>query len=185
MGDMNYDAMGKDALRKECRDREISYSKLSVQGMRDALRADDATIADMKGNEDSFEMSQAELDAQKLRQQVVEEKQPVNSAGQPAAQLSETDQRQIKDEAAARKPASRAGLKIEANREERNGVKRPSLGGVCRQVWDYCDLLAVRTPPTAKAVREQATFRGWNPNNAAIEFYQWRKFNGISGRVSK
>jgi hypothetical protein len=25
----------------------------------------------------------------------------------------------------------------------------------------------------------------WNPNNAMIEYYQWRKFNGITGRAKK
>jgi hypothetical protein len=30
-----------------------------------------------------------------------------------------------------------------------------------------------------------AAANGWNPNNASIEFYQWRKFNGITGRKAK
>ena len=80
-----------------------------------------------------------------------------------------------------------AGLKIEKDREERNGIKRPSVGGKCRAVWDAMDELrdANGTPPTAKQVKEMATERGWNPNNASIEFYQWRKFNGITGRTPK
>jgi hypothetical protein len=103
-------------------------------------------------------------------------------------ELSERDKQAIGNEARDRQPApkpaprTRKGVTIEKNREEKNGVKRPSLGGVCREVWDFCDA----TPtPTAKAVREQALVAGWNPNNAAIEFYQWRKFNGISGRTAK
>ena len=31
---------------------------------------------------------------------------------------------------------------------------------------------------------ESAIAEGWNPNNASIEYYQWRKYNGISGRVA-
>jgi len=86
----------------------------------------------------------------------------------------------------AAKPAARKGVKVEANREERNGVKRPSAGGVCRAVWDECDARqAAGTPPTVKGLKELAPSRGWNPNNAAIEFYQWRKFNGITGRAAK
>lgn len=87
---------------------------------------------------------------------------------------------------AAPKPAkaSRKGVQVEANREERNGVKRPSIGGVCRAVWDECDAMAARgEQPTVKALKEAAPAKGWNPNNAAIEFYQWRKFNGITGRA--
>ena len=78
------------------------------------------------------------------------------------------------------------GLIIEKNRPEKNGVKRPSAGGLCRAVWDACWAQKSETGevPTAKWVKEKAAAMGWNPNNASIEYYQWRKFNGISGRVA-
>lgn len=87
-------------------------------------------------------------------------------------------------------PASTAtgtGLKIEKDREERNGIKRPSVGGKCRAVWDALDAHAVLTgeDPSSKDVKVLAEAHGWNPNNASIEFYQWRKFNGITGRAAK
>ena len=77
------------------------------------------------------------------------------------------------------------GLIIEKNRPEQNGVKRPSAGGLCRAVWDACwaHQEITGTPPTAKEVKAIAETNGWNTNNASIEYYQWRKFNGISGRV--
>lgn len=77
------------------------------------------------------------------------------------------------------------GLIIEKNRPEQNGVKRPSAGGMCRAVWDACwaHQAATSTPPTAKEVKAIAETNGWNQNNASIEYYQWRKFNGITGRV--
>ena len=37
----------------------------------------------------------------------------------------------------------------------------------------------------SKEVKAIAEANGWNPNNASIEYYQWRKFNGITGRVAK
>lgn len=79
------------------------------------------------------------------------------------------------------------GLIIEKNRPEQNGVKRPSAGGLCRAVWDACwaHQAATGTPPTAKEVKAIAETNGWNPNNASIEYYQWRKFNGITGRIAK
>ncbi len=79
------------------------------------------------------------------------------------------------------------GLIIEKNRPEQNGVKRPSAGGMCREVWDACWAQQAETGevPTAKWVKEKAAAIGWNPNNASIEYYQWRKFNGITGRVAK
>lgn len=76
------------------------------------------------------------------------------------------------------------GLKIEKVREERNGVKRPSAGGKCRAVWDALDALQAELEEgekvTSAMVKDLANDEGWNPNNASIEFYQWRKFNGIS-----
>lgn len=74
------------------------------------------------------------------------------------------------------------GLKIEKDRPEQNGIKRPSIGGKCRAIWDALDAYHEETGevPTSKVVKELAADEGWNPNNASIEFYQWRKFNGIS-----
>lgn len=76
------------------------------------------------------------------------------------------------------------GLKIEKDRPEQNGIKRPSIGGKCRAIWDALDAYRAETGelPTSKTVKELAADEGWNPNNASIEYYQWRKFNGITGR---
>jgi hypothetical protein len=88
----------------------------------------------------------------------------------------------------AQKPTQVAvGLVIEKNRPEQNGIKRPSAGGRCRAVWDALDDYRrdEGVLPDAKFVRALAVENGWNPNNASIEFYQWRKFNGITGRQPK
>lgn len=79
------------------------------------------------------------------------------------------------------------GTKIEAVREERNGIKRPSIGGKCRAVWDALDAFVAeeKMQPTVAIVRDIAQDEGWNVTNATVEFYQWRKFNGISGRAAK
>lgn len=81
------------------------------------------------------------------------------------------------------------GIKVEKVREERNGVKRPSAGGKCRAVWDALDALLAELEAgeeiTSAMVKDLATDEGWNANNASIEFYQWRKFNGFSKSRSK
>lgn len=77
---------------------------------------------------------------------------------------------------------------VEKDRPEQNGIKRPSAGGLCRAVWDKCDEMREAKGgeiPTSKDVKAAAEVAGWNPNNALIEFYQWRKFNGITGRAKK
>jgi len=69
--------------------------------------------------------------------------------------------------------------KLETEREERNGVKRPSTGGLCRAVWDMLDgiMAEQQTIPRLKAVKEISEGRGWNLNNVTIEYYRWKKFN--------
>jgi len=80
----------------------------------------------------------------------------------------------------ARAPSGTSnGLKIEANRETRNGVTRPSIGGKCRGVWDMLD--GIGTNATAKQAREAAVGR-FDKTTTMVQFYKWRKFNGIEGR---
>ena len=75
-------------------------------------------------------------------------------------------------------PKKAAAPKVE--RVEQNGVKRPGPGK-CLEVWEYLDQHGNMKPKDLQPVAEA---RGWNINNASIELYQWRKFNGISGRAS-
>ncbi|EPG5770632.1 hypothetical protein [Pseudomonas aeruginosa] len=73
------------------------------------------------------------------------------------------------------KPKKEAAPKVE--REERNGVKRPRAGGLCAAVWAWLD---AHPGATVKDVREVSPEHGWNLSNSQIEFYQWRKFQGLS-----
>ena len=75
------------------------------------------------------------------------------------------------------KPKKAAAPKVE--RIEQNGVKRPGPGK-CLEVWEYLDQHGNMKPKDLQPVAEE---KGWNLNNAQIELYQWRKFNGISGRT--
>lgn len=86
----------------------------------------------------------------------------------------------------ATRAASRSSYVIEKDRPEQNGIKRPSAGGLCRAVWDSMDHHREITGavPNTNDVRFLAEKNNWNKNNAMIEYYQWRKFNGISGRIA-
>lgn len=64
--------------------------------------------------------------------------------------------------------------KARAQREERNGVKRPKESGVCRAVWDWLDAHPDATLKELKAIAPDYT---WNLNNVACEYYSWRKFH--------
>lgn len=66
-------------------------------------------------------------------------------------------------------------------REERNGVKRPGPGK-CLEVWEYLDQ---HGDMMGKDLKPIAVEKSWNANNALIELYQWRKFNGITRAAAK
>lgn len=75
---------------------------------------------------------------------------------------------------------STKGITIQKDRQVRNGVRRPSEGTVCADVWAQFD----RNPQlTSKDLPELADKHGWNRNNVSCEFYVWRKFNGIKGNA--
>lgn len=170
---INFNEMGKVELRQACKEAGIkNYGKMNNDGMRAAL---EAHYADAKGAEEA------------APEAVVTKEAPVSAPSGLAKMVQQMmGANQKKEEersapAAAKRTSS--GLKIEKAREERNGIKKPSVGGQCRAVWDALDdMVAAGTQPTAKQVKALAEERGWNPNNASIEFYQWRKFNGIRGR---
>jgi hypothetical protein len=103
---------------------------------------------------------------------------------------SQVQQPEAKD--TTRRTQRVAGVKIERQREERNGIKMPSAGGMCRAVWDELTSLlrhneesGLADVPTLAAIKKIAEEKGWNVNNASIEYYQWRRFHGIVGRGKK
>lgn len=93
-------------------------------------------------------------------------------ADAPAARAKEAAP-VVKTEASAPKAKKEPAPKIE--REQKNGIKRPSPGGACAAVWDWLD-----KNPKATAKDAKAALPDFNANNVACEFYQWRKFNGVT-----
>jgi len=75
----------------------------------------------------------------------------------------------------------------EAQRQpEQNGVRRPGPDGLCGKVWGLADSLsaemsqAVPIANLLKAGEEQ----GMNVSNIHTEYARWKKFHGLSGRIT-
>ena len=192
-----FDAMGKEALRAACREAGISYSKLNNDGMRAALVAHYAQPEEVVEQAEVEEAAEAapsrpSLFASLLNPQavlasmqaqattIVRDGKRVEAA--PAKGKSEPRARTEKPAAPAVPRVSRKGYTIQKEREERNGVKRPSEGTVCGAVWAEFD-----KNPEIKAgeLADLADANGWNRTNVSCEFYAWRKFMGIKGRAAK
>lgn len=84
----------------------------------------------------------------------------------------------------AAKPATATGkgIKIQKDREERNGMKRPSAGGKCAQVWEMMDKWYAESGQiiAKKEFLEYAESQGWNRNMASSQRAYWTKFMGLT-----
>lgn len=70
--------------------------------------------------------------------------------------------------------ATKKGYKIQKDREVRNGIKRPSEGTTCGNVWAALD---AKHGVFAADLAAIADANGWNRTNVNCEFYAWKKFN--------
>lgn len=76
-----------------------------------------------------------------------------------------------------------APAKIERPKAEvKNGIKAPLRAGKCKHVWEVCQTMYETTGkvPTLKELNAHEAMQGTNLTNNAIEFYRWRKFNGLN-----
>lgn len=193
-----FDAMGKEGLRAACLEAGVSYSKLNNDGMRAALVAHYAkpeeTAAEVEAEEEvqARPMFNGMSFAQMLGMAPVAA--PVHSG--PVTRVVDGKKVEAKAPKAKGEPrtrsdkpaapvvprVSRKGYTIQKEREERNGVKRPSEGTVCGNVWAEFDKnLEIK----AGELQALADENGWNRTNVSCEFYAWRKFMGIKGRAAK
>lgn len=93
----------------------------------------------------------------------------------------------VKAAEAAKKAASSKSEKTV--RVEKNGIQQPAEGGICRAIWDYCTAFKTKhgaAPTLAEMRTHNASVKeAWSPVTMTIQYYQWRKFNGIVGRSQK
>lgn len=157
--------MNKGQLREACRAFSIGYNSLNNDGMRAAL-AEHASDY-------------------------------VAPQGAPVAPLAQVEPRVLTDVPVAvvapTLPVPPAAPKVpKVVQPEANGVKRPKPGTICAEIWDWCDRTQAGTPasegvaevpgvrPEAKALRAALPAR--DDTTKTVQFYRWRKFNGIQGR---
>jgi hypothetical protein len=193
-----FDAMGKEELRAVMREAGISYSKLNNDGMRAALVAHYAKAEPAAEEVETEEEVEARPTPNGMSFAQILGMSPVAAPVHNGNVTRVVDGKKVEAKAPkakgeprtrSDKPAapvvprvSRKGYTIQKEREERNGVKRPSEGTVCGNVWAEFD-----KNPEIKAGELQALSdeKGWNRTNVSCEFYAWRKFMGIKGRAAK
>lgn len=182
---INLASAGKNELRALCKEHGVkNYGKMTNDGMREALSG---------------------LVNQQAAPVVVEEPAPVVEAAPAAPSLLammtpivhdipknaltvvRDGSKQADHTAAAVRPATVKvkGYTIQKEREEQNGVKRPSAGTTCAKVWDALDAKAKETGcvPNSEFVRTYGTENSINEYTMRTQYARWRTFNGVKGRV--
>lgn len=179
--------LNKGQLRELCRDNGIGYNGMNNDGMREALLLVPGSEVVVEVTSDtvvSTELQTAPLPTDVAIVVVQPDAKPlvlgtvtVEPAREPRvlptlAVLPNTDM-------PVAKPAKER--KIQANRPEQNGVKRPSAGTKCAQIWDWCDEVHnAGDKVTAKELK--SALPALDATTCTVQFYRWRKFMGIQGR---
>lgn len=165
------DKMGKEELRAACKAAGIKgYGKWNNTQMREALAGTKlmSETAQARTNTKSQPKQAAQVAPAPVKEEII------SNIGKVAPAVAVS--------AATGKPVR--AVKVEANREERNGLVRPSAGGICRAMWDAVEQsIDAGKLITAKEFKVLAEKNDWNWNNASAEYYKARQFRGITGRV--
>lgn len=128
-------------------------------------------------------VKQAEREAKKA---AAEAEKEAKKAEREAAKQAKID---AKEAAKAAKEQAKVDAKAakEASRQpEQNGIRRPGPEGVCGQVWGLADKLSQelgQAVPIANLL-EAGVAQGLNPSNIRTEYARWKKFHGLSGRIT-
>lgn len=82
-----------------------------------------------------------------------------------------------------------SGYHIDTDRDEKHGVSRRSAGTIGGRLWAIFDKLAAKAgkPKDLEiaVVKASALVADFNANKVVIEFYYWRRYNGVRGRGRK
>lgn len=133
---------------------------------------------------------QAEREAKKAAAEAEKEaKKAEREAAKQAKQAEKEAKKAAREAAKAAKEQAKAEAKAarEANRQpEQNGIRRPGPEGLCGKVWALADQLSHQlgqAVPVANLL-EAGVAAGLNPSNIRTEYARWKKFHGLSGRIT-
>ena len=145
-----------------------------------ATAAKQAATAAKQAEKEAKVAAAAELKAAKAAER---------AAKKEAAEAAKADKKASVEAEKAAKAQAKLDAKAakEAERQpEQNGVRRPGPDGLCGKVWGLADSLsaemsqAVPIANLLKAGEEQ----GMNVSNIRTEYARWKKFHGLSGRIT-
>lgn len=142
---------------------------------------------------DSDALKQAVTESEGLVSQIEQAgkdlKSKLDAAKTAQAELDKKarEDKKAKEKADREAEAERKRQEREAKKEpEQNGIRKPSVGTLCRAAWDLFDAVTGEMGQTAPIsyVLPVALAKGLNEANVKAEYARWKKYRGISGRVA-
>lgn len=140
-----------------------------------------ANKAQAKAEKAAAKQAENDAKAQAKADEKAEKARLKEEAAATAKQEREAKAAAKKQEAADKKAAKEA-----ARMPEQNGVRRPKPDGLCGRAWALADKLSgeLGQPTPIANLLEAARAEGLSEGNVKTEYARWRKFNGVTGRVS-
>lgn len=192
----NFDNMGKEELRAACKAAAVKgWGKMNNTQMREALNAKQADYgipADIKSTEAPVDEVAAVEQAEQEADLAQNPDAPEHQADAPVEQIPVEDSRKpvVTEEAPAPAPVAApksksAGTKIQKDRPEQNGVKRPSAGTICAAIWDALDIKRIQlngATPSFKDLKAMQDANGWQRNTAVTQYQRWKEFHDLMVR---
>jgi hypothetical protein len=192
MNTSNFGSMGKEALRAACKAAAVKgWGKMNNTQMREALVAQ----ADRKEHSDSVKAVVRNSDTKGSQETLADSIKEAIEQGSTTehAEVSKlTEQFPVED---SRKDLTKevpvlpvksksAGTKIQKDRAEQNGVKRPSEGTICAAIWAQLDTkrAELNATPSFKDLKALQDKFGWQRNTAVTQYQRWKEFNDLMVR---
>lgn len=157
---------------------QIAANKAEVDAQKKAdLEKKAAEKLAKKQEKDAAAKLKKEADA-KLRDDAKAKK----LADAEAAKTKRETDKQAKIDAKAAKVAEREASRM----PQQNGIRRPKPDTMCGKAWAIADDLSQKLgqPVPIANLLEATNAAGLNPGNVKAEYAGWRKFHGVTGRVS-
>jgi len=155
--------------------KKLNEAVIEAKSEKEAITA---KIAEATAELDGI--AKEEKDAVKAKKaQIKTLKTGLKTANKNLKEAESSVTQEVKKEALAAK-------KLAAQLPEQNGIRHPKPETVCGKVWNIADTLskAFKQPTPIKELLEAARKEGMNEGNVKAEYARWRKFHGVTGRIS-
>ena len=153
---------------------EKAAKKVEADAKKDAKKKEAAEKKVQREKEKKAKADERKAAADEKKKKVADEK------------ADKATEKKAKAEAAAEEKKKKAAEKKANQMPERNTVRRPRPESLCGQAWAFADKLSaeLKQPVPIKQLLEATDAAGLNTGNVRAEYARWRKFNGVTGRIS-